>query len=396
MKLKRKLLLTSATVLVAATPVVAVVSCGNENKINNNINDAINGQDTVIGISSNDLIVTGKDGTGTFKFNVSPNQKKHLIDAKATYEYFVKYYKDGGDFKPLNTMPTENINDKPVLPKGLSVEDEIRVKVKVNKPGFVVKGTGVYTKKITSGKGGLKINWYEPATSTTNADTMVSVVGDTMTVNLDKDIKTNELVFKMAKELGYLFSDDATRFVAKQSDNEKNPIILKDIVESLEKAKTKGIKKIVVKSPGDVDSTLDLDNMQNMLSSNGKLNITNLIAKGLKFMTPFKDAPLDDKTMALESVFTSAGDGIKFASAYGSVAIPIKDKLLTMIGGMRSDDKALGFIPTLAIGYGNIFQWLVKTNNFTKWSNENRIRKMEVTVLPNVFMATLFRTNPNN
>ncbi|NQZ29291.1 MAG: hypothetical protein HRT98_02790 [Mycoplasmatales bacterium] len=396
MKLKRKLLLTSSILLVATTPVVAVISCGDSNKVNNNINDAINAQDTVIGLSSNDLIVTGKDGSGTFKFDVSPNQKKQLIDAKATYEYFVKYYKDGGDFQPLNTKPSTDINDKPILKKGLSVEDEIMVKVKVNKPGFVLKENGIYTKKITSSKGGLKINWYEPAISTVNADSMVSVVGDTMTINLDKDVKTNELVFKMAKELGYLFSDNPKRFVAKQSDNETNPITLKDIVESLEKAKTKGIKKIVVKSPGDADSTLNLDNMDDKLEKNVRLNITNLINEGLKFILPFKDAPLDDSKPAPESVFTSGGDGFKFATAYGSVAIPIKDKLLTMIGGMRNKTDALSFIPTLAIGYGNIFQWLIGTNNFIKWSNENRIRKTEIDVLPSVFMATLFRTNPNN
>ena len=396
MKLKRKLLFTTSTLLVAATPVVAVISCGDSNRVNNNINDGINARAVVINASSDDLIVSGKDGSGTFKFDVSPSQKTLLSDAGATYEYFIKRYKDGTNapFKPINKTPYTDLNKKPAI-NDLFVDDEIKVKVTLNKPGFIIKNGGVFQRKINSTKrNGLSINWYEPATTTVDADSMVKRTGDTIVVDLNKDIKTNELIFKMGQELGYLFSDDPKRYVAKLEDNTNNPITMKDICESLKRASKYGVKKITLKYNSKED-TLELDSMNN-LTLNNVTNMSQLINEGYEKLKIYKDAPLDDSKKAPETVFTSNEIAIKFAGNYGPVAIPIKEQLLTLIGAMKDDKKALGFIPELAIGYGNIFQWMIKSGVFKEWADANHIRKNELSSIPNVFMATLFRTKPKN
>ncbi len=395
MKLKRKLLLTSATALVAVTPIATVISCGDTKAINNNINDPINDSDVVINASNNDLIISGKDGAGTFKFDVSPNQKKLLKVAGATYEYFVKRYKKGpsAKFEAINKIPYTDISAKPAI-NDLSVDDEIKVKVSLKKSGFIFKGNGIFQKKITDDeKDGLNINWYEPATSTTNADSMVERAGDAITITFNKDVKSNELIFKIAKELGYLFSDKTTRFVAKLADKTTDPITMKDICESLTKATSHGVKKIILKHGATTD-TLNLESMKNLIGRD-TINITKLIKDGYDKLKGFKGVPLDDSSVAPEEVFTADSIALSFASNYGTVAIPIKDKLLTLIGAMKNDPEALGFIPKLAIGYGNIFQWMIKSKTFNEWVQENHIRKNEVIAIPNIFMATLFRTKNN-
>ncbi|TCG11035.1 hypothetical protein [Mycoplasma todarodis] len=395
MTLKRKLLLTTSTLLVAATPVATVISCGKTKSIDNNINDPINDQDVVIGVSNSNLIVSGKDGSGTFKFDVSPNLKKLLKDAGATYEYFIKRYKQGpkSKFMPINKTPYTDLDAKPAI-KDLSIEDEIRVKITLKKSGFIFKNGSTFQRKVTdSEKDGLDVNWYKPATITKEADSMVTVKGDTLEVNLDKEVKTNELVFKMAKELGLLFADDPTRFVAKLADKVPNPITMKDICESLDLSSPKRtwIKRIIIKKIGQKDEVLNLEDMKNKMGG-ANINLKELIENGFKKLSPYKDIKLDDNKVAPESVFTSDATALRFAAVYGKVATPIKDELLTMIGAMKDDKAALGFIPKLAIGYGNIFKWMIGTNTFKSWVDEMRVRPADVNAIPNIFMATLFRS----
>ncbi len=394
MTLKRKLLLTTSTLLVTVAPIATVISCGKTNNINNNINDPINAKDVFINVSNDDLIVAGKDGTGTFKFDVSPSQKQLLKEAGASYKYFVKRYKKGpsANFEPINSTPFTDLTSKPLI-NDLFIEDEIKVQISLNKPGYIIKGDGIFQKKITDKRGGLSADWYKPATTSTNADTIVQRNSDVITIDLNKDIRTNELVFKIAKELGFLFSNDPNRYVAKVADKTTNPITMFDIWNSLNDSIANKISKIIIKK-GSETETLNLESMKS--NPGGQtINLNELIQKGLEKIEPFKNGKINDSIKANEEIFTKDSIALNFATFYGAVAIPIKDKLLTMIGPMKDDSEALAFIPKLAIGYGSVFQWIIRTNPFKEWVKDNNIRAKEVSSVPNVFMATLFRSKNN-
>ncbi|CAM9132690.1 hypothetical protein [Mycoplasma todarodis] len=411
MKLKRKLLLTSSTLLVAATPVVAVVSCGDSNKINNNINDAINGQSKKIDVHAEDLRIIGQngkdpiDGQASFKLLASPNKMTLLKEAGATYEYFVKYYKKGNAaaFEPVKVDPKTKLP----LTSDLSIDDEVRLKIKLNKPGFEIGNKGVFTKKIQNNfRRGIWMNWFEPATKVSKEfDNMVSLTGQTININLESldymnnKYHLNELVFKIAKSLGYLFSDDPTRYVSLKKDNNVNPLTMADIWKSLDTASKAGVNKLVIKYKNS-SNTIDLTNMNSVIGGNkGKINLSALIENGKKLLDKYKsNSILDDDEFADASIFTKNKIAQAFADEFKSVVTidTTTTRLLTMIGPMKKDEPALNFIPELAVGYGNIFKSMMQDNLFKEWLKDNRFRDGEVENIANTFMATLFRVKPSN
>ncbi len=415
MSLKRKLLLTTSTLLVATTPIATVVSCGGS-PIDYNINDGINGQSKNIDVSSKDLRIIGlngnsvEDGKASFQFKASTNVETLLKQASATYEYLVKYYWKGPQAK-FETLKLDNSNN-PII-NDLRVEDQVQVKIKLNKPGFVIQNKTI-TKKIMSNSEGIMINWHEPATHITKiVDNMVKVNGDTLKIELNDAVKLNELIFAISKKLGYLFTDDSSRYVSFLADKNKNPITIKDMWDSLVSAKNKHIKKIELKNKKTQQiEVLNLEDMKNILLPNQpNLNMTALITKGATLIQPFKDIPLNDSFQASASVFTDGDNkwSKAFADEYKSVVVnfDLVPRLLTLIGAMSvqgSDldsqktqkNAALSFVPQLAVGYGNVFQWITKAKPFVIWMNQNKyLRDVEKQNISNTFMATLFRMNPN-
>ncbi len=406
MKYKNFFWLTTSSLLVVTIPIATTISCSNSKSVDNNINDHINDLATNIKINNNQAFnFQGNDGEGTFKLNPTPSQKILLDKANVKYEYYIKYYKDG------NSATFSKVD--PIKVKDLSNFDTVKVKIQSPTSDYLINGKQETEIIVPLEEDALKINWFEPAKNSIDADSMVKIV----TIENEKIIqitlpsnhfykthtnfKTNQLIFALAKKLGILFSNDSDRYIAMVSDNIPNPINMEDICNSLENASKQKISKIQIKYSRDKSTEpkweeLNLNNMENKLNDYSKKPIImeSLLSDGKELLEKYKLVPLDDKKQATIDINDATAQ--LFALEYGSVVTPETERLLTLIGALKDDAKALAFIPKLAIGYGNIFQWLILTNAFKDWANENRIRPAERTNVPNTFMATLFRFKPKN